>query len=119
MISTLLLLAQTQPASQPAGGIGTLFSGPLVPVILMIVVFWWFMSRGRNKERQRFEQMLNSLKKNDRVQTIGGVLGTVVDVRENEVVVKIDEATNTKMRFVRSAIKEVTRDDGTSEAKPS
>jgi preprotein translocase subunit YajC len=117
----LTLLAQTSdptsaPAGGPAGG-GSLFTSPLIPLVLVMVVFWFIMSRGRNKDRQRYEEMLNSLKKNDRVQTIGGVLGTVVDVRENEVVLKVDEQNNVRMRFNRTAIKEVLRDAPPSDAK--
>jgi preprotein translocase subunit YajC len=113
MSTLLFLLAQTTApaASQPAAPSAMdIFRGPFVPLMLAVVVFFWWSSRGRNKEKQKFQQMLDSLKKNDRVQTIGGVLGTVVDVRDNEVVLKVDEASNTKMRFNRSAIKEVLRD---------
>jgi preprotein translocase subunit YajC len=106
------LLAQIAPTSQPAAPASPadFLRSPLIPLILVIVVFWWVMSRGRTKERQRYDQMLSALKKNDRVQTIGGVLGVVVDVRDNEVVLKVDEASNVKMRFNRTAIKEVLRD---------
>ncbi len=112
MIDLLTLLAQgTQPATtQPTGGAGGLLSNPLIPLLAMIAVFWFIMSRGRSKERQKYEQMLNALKRNDRVQTIGGVIGTVVEVRENEVVLKVDESSNTKMRFNRQAIKEVLQE---------
>jgi preprotein translocase subunit YajC len=110
MTTLLQLLAQATPATtQPSGGMD-LFRGPFIPLMLAIVVFFWWSSRGRNKERQKYEQMLSSLKKNDRVQTIGGILGTVVDVRDNEVVLKVDEASNVKMRFNRTAIKDVLRD---------
>ena len=114
MTHWLMLVAQaTQPtttqAARPAGWEG-IFAGPLVPILLAFGVFWWWMSRSRSKERQTYENMLKSLKRNDRVQTIGGVLGTVVDVRDNEVVLKVDEANNVKMRFNRTAIKEVLRD---------
>jgi preprotein translocase subunit YajC len=44
------------------------------------------------------------------VQTIGGVIGTIVEVKDAEVVVKIDETTNTKIRFARSAIQQVLED---------
>lgn len=96
------------PVTPPSGT--ELFVRQFLPVILIVGIFLWWMSRGKNKERQRYEQMLNSLQKNDRVQTIGGVLGTVVDVRGNEVVLKVDETNNVKMRFNRTAIKEVLRD---------
>jgi preprotein translocase YajC subunit len=42
-----------------------------------------------------------------KVMTIGGIKGTVTDVREDEVVVKVDESSNTKMRFTRGAIQKV------------
>jgi len=116
MITLLNLLAQaTAPSSAPAptGGGGSdplAFWRSFFPLILVLVVFWWIMSRSRSKERRRFEEMLSSLKRNDRVQTVGGILATVVDVREGEVVLKVDEASNVKIRVNRSAIKEVLRD---------
>jgi len=51
------------------------------------------------------------LKKNDRVRTIGGILGVVLDVRDDEIVLKIDEANNTKIRVIPSAIATVIGDD--------
>jgi preprotein translocase subunit YajC len=123
MIEFSTLLAQTTtptttgPAGAP-GGTQSIFASPLVPLVLVMVVFWFVMSRGRNKEKQRFQQMLDSLKKNDRVQTIGGIIGTVVDVRDDEVVLKVDEANNVKIRFNRSAIKDVLREAPTGETKP-
>ena len=122
-MNLLLLLAQTTstPSSttptQTAPSPTDFLRGPMVPLILMIVVFWWIMSRGKNKERNRYEQMLKALKKNDRVQTIGGLLGTVVDVRDNEVVLKVDETSNVKMHFNRTAIKEVLQDASAVETK--
>jgi preprotein translocase subunit YajC len=110
-MNLMLLLAQptSAPAGPPMSGM-EMFWRQLFPIILVVGVFWWFMSRGRSKERRRYEDMLKALKKNDRVQTIGGVLGTVVDVRDNEVVLKIDETSNVKMRFNRTAIKEVLQE---------
>ena len=55
--------------------------------------------------------MLDNLKRGDRVQTIGGIIGTVVEARETEVVVKVDETNNTKIRFARKAITRVLEDD--------
>ncbi len=105
------LLAQTtQPGAPPAGGPppGGSPLSMFLPLLAMIAVFYWIMLRGGRKEKQKFQKMLEALKRNDRVQTIGGIRGTVVDVREDEVVVKVDEANNVRMRFARSAIKEVS-----------
>lgn len=114
MTDLLMLLAQaTQPAQPnqppPMGG-WEIFLRQMFPIFLIIAVFWWWMSRSRKKERDRFQNMLDNLQRNDKVQTIGGILGTVVETRGNEVILKVDETSNVKMRFSRSAIKEVTRE---------
>jgi preprotein translocase subunit YajC len=121
MNDLLLMLAQ---ASQPTGPVGPPPSGTEVlvknflPMFVIIGVFWWWMSRSRRRERQRFEDMLKNLKRNDRVQTIGGIIGTVVDAREDEVVLKVDETNNVKIRFARSAIKDVLRESAPSSSQP-
>jgi preprotein translocase subunit YajC len=48
--------------------------------------------------------MLQSLKKNDRVQTVGGIFGTIVDIGDNEITLKVDESNNTKIRISPNAI---------------
>ena len=108
MIGLLTVMAQS---TQPTGSTWDMLRS-MSPLFLAIVVFWWWMSRSRKKERNRFEDMLKNLKRNDRVQTIGGVLGTVVEARGDEVILKVDETSNVKMRFTRGAIKEVVRDSG-------
>ena len=115
LLNLLADATQQTATTQPTGG-GSIFQNPLIPLVLMIGVFWFIMSRSRGKERKKFEDMLSSMERNDRIQTIGGIIGTVVEVRENEVVVKVDENSNTKMRFNRGAIKEVIKSGGSSES---
>lgn len=111
METVWFVLAQaSQPGATPPPA-GDALGRFIVPMLLMIGVFYFFLIRGQRKDRQRMQDMLNNLKRNDRVQTIGGVLGTVVDVRDHEVVLKVDENNNVKMRFNRSAIKEVLTAD--------
>jgi len=79
----------------------------MMTVILLGVMFvfmYMVLFRGPRKRQQQHNQMVQSLEKNDRVQTIGGIIGTVVDVREGEVVLKIDEANNTKVKISPAAI---------------
>ncbi len=71
-----------------------------------VILMWLFLGRGRRKEQQRRRQMLETLKKGDRVSTIGGILGTIVDIKENEVTLKVDESANVRMKFLRRAIHE-------------
>jgi preprotein translocase subunit YajC len=76
----------------------------LLPFILIMVVMYVLMFRGPRKQQQQHKQMVQSLKKNDRVRTIGGILGTIVDIRGDEVVLKVDEQNNTKIKISTSAI---------------
>lgn len=71
---------------------------------LMFVVMYFLLFRGPRKKQQKHKKMVQSLKKNDKVRTIGGILGTVVDVKDNEITLKIDEANNTKIKISHSAI---------------
>jgi preprotein translocase subunit YajC len=76
----------------------------LLMMVLIFVVMYMVLLRGPRKQQQQQKQMVQSLKKNDRVRTIGGIYGTVMDVKGDEVVLKIDEATNTKVHISVSAI---------------
>ncbi|MCD4831832.1 MAG: preprotein translocase subunit YajC [Anaerohalosphaeraceae bacterium] len=74
---------------------------------LIFVMLYFVMFRGPKKKQQQQKKMVDSLKKNDRVQTIGGILGTVIDINESEVTIKIDESNNTKMKLQVNAISRV------------
>jgi preprotein translocase subunit YajC len=88
-----------------------LFSGPWVPLLLGIVVLYFFVFRSKRNEDRKRQDMLSALKKNDRVQTIGGILGTVVEANDSNVLLKVDETSNTKIRFSRSAIHRVITEE--------
>ncbi len=83
----------------------SLFDGGLMFILLgfMVLMIVFSISSGR-KEKKRKQELLASLSKGQKVQTAGGVLGTVTDVRDHEVVVKVDENSNTRIRFAKSAI---------------
>jgi preprotein translocase subunit YajC len=71
---------------------------------LMFVVMYLLLFRGPRKKQQQHKQMVQGLEKNDRVRTIGGIIGTVVDIKGDEVTLKVDESTNTKIKVASSAI---------------
>lgn len=83
-----------------------LFGGPqqFVFIGLMLVMMYLILFRGPRKKQQQHKQMMQALVKNDKVQTIGGIIGTVVDIKDDEITLKIDESNNTKMKILRSAI---------------
>lgn len=61
------------------------------PIVLMGVIFYFLLYRPQKKEQQRRTEMLNSLKKGDRIVTIGGVHGTITAITEKIVTIKISE----------------------------
>ena len=122
-MSTLIFLADTvQPAVSTTGGSDAapawfkIFGNQFFPLILGLVVLMWLMSRFKNTKDKTRLDMLKQLKRGDRIQTIGGILGTVLRTEENRVEVKVDEANNTKVWFTRSAIHQVIEEEKT-EAK--
>jgi len=81
-----------------------LFGSPMILLGLMFVVMYFLLFRGPRKKQQQHKQMVQTLQKNDRVRTIGGIIGTVVDIKDDEITLKIDEANNTKIKIASSAI---------------
>ncbi len=94
----LLLLAQTSPA--PADFLG----GMLPPILLTVIIFYFFLIRPEQKKKKELEAKISALKKHDRVLTSGGIVGTIWSVKDNEVVLTVDDKTGTRIRFVKSAV---------------
>ncbi len=97
-------IAQTTQGGEPPPGLGSM----LFPLALMGIVFYFLLIRPQSAEKKRRAAMLSGIKKNDRVVTIGGIMGTVLSVKDDEVTLKVDESSNTKITFARSAIQRVS-----------
>jgi preprotein translocase subunit YajC len=115
-VSILNFLAQTPPPAGAPAGSGKppwadLLASPMLPLMLGLLVLFIVMSRSKKKQEQQRKNLLDALKKGDRVVTIGGEIGTVVEARENEVVLKVDESSNTKIHYLRSAIHRLLDED--------
>jgi preprotein translocase subunit YajC len=77
---------------------------PLILFGVMLIVMYFLLFRGPQKKQKQHKQMVNNLKKNDKVRTIGGIIGTIVDIKGEEITLKVDESNNTKIKVVSSAI---------------
>ena len=73
------------PAANP------IFSSPLVPLLLMISVMYFLLIRPQQKQQRDQEKMQKGLKKNDEVVTSGGIHGTVVNVKETVVTLRVTD----------------------------
>lgn len=74
-----------------------------LPLILMFGVFYFLLIRPQQKKEKDRKNMIQNLKKGDRVVTSGGILGTVVGVKDSIVVLKVGDE-DTKIEFLKSAI---------------
>ena len=96
-------------AADARPGWNSLLQNPLVLVFILMIFMLLFSFRSKQKQEKQRQALLKAVKRGDRVQTIGGILGTVVEVRDqdDEIVVKVDESSNAKIRFIRAAIARV------------
>jgi preprotein translocase subunit YajC len=93
MIATILLQASA------GGGLGSY--GSLVPMVLIIVVFYFFMIRPQVKKQKDQKKYVEELKKGDRVITTAGIHGRIIDLNDTTFLVEVE---NGKIRFDKSAI---------------
>ena len=87
-------------APQDPGG----FFWILIPMMLVILVLPMITGR---KERKKREAMLASIANKDRVQTIGGIIGVVTEVKSDQVTLRVDESSGTKLTFARNAVSDI------------
>ena len=100
--------AGSETAPPPAG----FQKGQLIFIVAMIAIMYLFIFRGPKKKQKQHAEMVQALQRNDKVQTIGGILGTIIDVKDDEITLKIDESNNTKMKVTPGAIsKKVSKEN--------
>ena len=103
--------AAATPAAAPAAGgaAGPALAEPnpivqFAPILIIGFFFYFILLRPQQKEQSRRQDFLKSLKKNSRVVTTGGLIGTVVDLSSDERFVTLRVDDTTRVRFLRSAI---------------
>lgn len=114
-VSDGLLWAQEGAAQPAANPISMIF-----PMVAIGLLMWVMLIRPQRREKATREAMVAALKKNDRVLTVSGIYGVVTNVRPeaDEVTVRVDDASNTRLRMTMSSILRVLGDDQPSD-KPS
>jgi preprotein translocase subunit YajC len=97
VLSTLAVAGPQAGAAQP---------NPIVafaPFVLMFIVIYFLILRPQQQKQKQHEMMLQGVKKGDRVVTNGGIIGTVIGVKEKELVLKVGD-DGVKLEFVKSAV---------------
>ena len=93
----MFTLLQAAAASQQGGGWSM-----WIMLALIFVVMWFFMIRPQKKQQKELQNFRDSLKKGDKVVTIGGIYGTVAEIKEDSVLIEVD--SNVKIRVSKQAL---------------
>lgn len=106
-------VAETAPATKSQGS-----PYGMLPVIVIVMALFYFMIiRPQKQGQKQVEEMRNSVKKGDKVKSIGGILGTVVAVDTTNNVVSVQVDRNVKIDFDRNAIATVIRKEDAKQSK--
>ena len=103
--SLAFAMGAPQGTAQAGGGMGMLAS--LMPFILMFVIFWFLLIRPQQKRAKAHREMLDNLKRGDKIVTQSGLLGTIVELDKEELTLECGDA---KLRMSRAAIGGVLSD---------
>ncbi len=90
MFQYISLIAQAAPA-------GGSIVGLLMPFIIMIGIFYFIAIRPEQQRRKRHREMVVSLRKGEKVVTVGGIYGTIIEVRDDTVTLEIAKGTRVKL----------------------
>jgi preprotein translocase subunit YajC len=74
----------------------------LVPLVLIFVIFYFLLIRPQKTKEKEHQKMLRSLNKNDEVVTLSGIHGTVVNVKDKTVILRVDE--NVKLEIEKNCV---------------
>lgn len=94
----MFTLLQTAAAQQPAGSAWSMW----IILALIFVVMWFFMIRPQRKQQKELQNFRDGLKKGDKVVTIGGIYGTVDEIKEGTVLINVDK--DVKIRVSKNAL---------------
>ena len=88
-------------AAAPQGAAGSSLS-MWIMLILIFVVMWFFMIRPQRKQQKELQEFRSSLKKGDKIVTVGGIYGEIVEVNEKTALIKVDG--DTKLRVDKNGL---------------
>jgi preprotein translocase subunit YajC len=103
-ISDLLILAQAAPAQPPQNLLVS-----MMPLVFIFIIFYFLLIRPQQKKQKDHEKLVQAVKTGDQVVTNAGIHGTVSNVKDKTLIIKI--ADNVKVEFDRGAIATVVKSD--------
>jgi len=84
-------------------------------MVIMFAVMYFLIIRPQKQKEKKRQEMITNVRKQDRIVTAGGVHGVVVTVKENDVIIRVDDAKDVKIKVDKSAITSVSVPKGEKE----
>ena len=100
MFTTPAFAQAPSPAMDPLGGL-------LIPMLLMLVIFYFFLIRPQSQRAKEHRERVNSVRRGDTVVTSGGMVGKVLKVSDTSDEVEIELADNLKIRVIKNTLMDV------------
>ena len=97
----------TPAYAQAAGAPGGILASPIIPLILVFGVMYFFLIRPQQKRLKEHQNMVAALRRGDRVVTGGGIVGKVTRVKDEDAEIEIEIAKDVRVTVVRSTIQQV------------
>mgnify|MGYP003991431311 FL=1 len=84
-------------------------------MVIMFAVMYFLIIRPQKQKEKKRQEMITNVRKQDRVVTAGGVHGVCVSVKENEIIIRVDDAKDVKLKIDKSALTSVSAPTGEKE----
>ena len=102
-LSMFIAIAAANPDAAEVPGLGAQLASLIIPLALMVAVFYFFLIRPQKKREKQTQQMQSNLQVGDEIVTTGGIVGIVVSIKEDTVVLETAN-DRSKIRIKRWAI---------------
>ncbi|MEC8131107.1 MAG: preprotein translocase subunit YajC [Pseudomonadota bacterium] len=101
----LISPALAQSGGFAEGGLG------LMPIILVMIIFYFLLIRPQQKRAKQHKEMLSALKRGDKIVTNGGLTGTIIKAVDDSETIEVEIAKDVKVNVVRTMIADVRDKD--------
>lgn len=115
MLNTIMTYLDTTAAGDTPANASNLWLMPVL-LVVMVVVFYFVMIRPQKKQEKQIAEMRDSLAVGDEVVTIGGIIGTVLIIKDDKIMIETGN-DRTKLTILRSSVKTVLKDEDEAPAK--
>jgi len=103
VLATMALLGGCYPAEGEGGGSSTIYM--IVFLVLIFAMFYFLMIRPQRKRQKEHQQMMEELRKGDRVITAGGIYGVIENISEDTIVIKVESGATLRLAKGSVALK--------------